>query len=157
MKNQMKNKIIQKVEELKNYFLTPNRDSVSMKGAVCVVGALHIAVIVGIMMASSAAKARALAADDKKFLDNAPFVGVEEPKDEKQQKPNEKAKVEKPKVEVKPQNKTNPNLTTEYIVKDGDSFGKIVAKYKLNGKKFQSINNIKDTNKLYVGQKLKLM
>lgn len=50
-----------------------------------------------------------------------------------------------------------PPLVKEYIVKSGDTFYKIVKKYKLNPKKLVELNDIKDPSKLVVGQKLKFL
>ena len=82
----MKTLILNKIEEIKNKFrneaqeLENDPQPLTIKGAVYVVAGLHVAVIVGIMLFSSASKARATAAEDKKFLETAPMVGVDEPK-----------------------------------------------------------------------------
>ena len=47
--------------------------------------------------------------------------------------------------------------TEKYVVKQGDTFHKIVKKFKLNAQMLQKINNIKDPNKIAVGQTLKFM
>ena len=60
-------------------------------------------------------------------------------------------------VDKKKSNPNYPQYKKEYVVKQGDNFHKIATKYKLNEKKLQALNNIKDTSKLSVGQKLKLM
>jgi len=161
----MKNIILNKIEEIKNKFSDNGEaNSLSIKGAVAVVAGLHIAVVVGIIMMSSASKARAVAVEDKKFLDNAPVVGVSDAKPAKPTStPTPKPKPTPfPKEMIQTKVPTNPNpdfpqFTKEYVVKKGDTFDKIVARYKVNGKKLQLLNNIKDTNKLSVGQKLKLM
>jgi LysM repeat protein len=163
----MKNIILNKIEEIKNKFSDNGEaNSLSIKGAVAVVAGLHIAVVVGIIMMSSASKARAVAVEDKKFLDNAPVVGVSDAKPSEPTPtptPTPKPKPTPfPKEMIKTKVPTNsnpdyPQLTKEYVVKKGDTFDKIVARYKVNGKKLQLLNNIKDTNKLSVGQKLKLM
>jgi len=159
----MKNIVLNKIEEIKNKFSDNGEtNSLSIKGAVAVVAGLHIAVVVGIIMMSSASKARAVAVEDKKFLDNAPVVGVS---DAKPAEPTPTPKptptpVPKEMIKTKVPTNSNPNypqFTKEYVVKKGDTFDKIVARYKVNGKKLQLLNNIKDTNKLSVGQKLKLM
>lgn len=162
----MKNIILNKIAEIKSSFskedTSEKTNSLSMKGAVAVVAGLHIAVVVGIIMMSSASKARAIAVEDKKFLENAPVVGVSDTK------PAEPTPTPKPKptpfpkemIKTKVPTNSNPDypqFTKEYVVKKGDTFDKIVAKYKVNGKKLQLLNNIKDPNKLSVGQKLKLM
>ena len=196
----MKNIILNKIAEIKQKFadvdteneLEIKEKTLSLKGAVYVVAGLHIAVLAGIMFFSSATKARAIAAEDKKFLENAPMVGVDDPKIATGNKTESvavatptpeaivKAKVEtpvaKPVAVAKPtptpipasmiqtkivdKKKSNPNYPQykkEYVVKQGDNFHKIATKYKLNEKKLQALNNIKDTSKLSVGQKLKLM
>ena len=170
----MKNIILNKIAEIKSSFSKEDTgektNSLSMKGAVAVVAGLHIAVVVGIIMMSSASKARAVAVEDKKFLENAPVVGVSEtkpveptPTPTPEPTPTPKPKPTPfPKEMIKTKVPTNsnpdyPQFTKEYVVKKGDTFDKIVAKYKVNGKRLQLLNNIKDTNKLSVGQKLKLM
>jgi LysM repeat protein len=186
----MKNIILNKIAEIKQKFadvdteneLEIKENTLSLKGAVYVVAGLHVAVLVGIMFFSSATKARAIAAEDKKFLENAPIVGVEEPKIATGNKtesepvavatpsptPEKPVAVAKPtpipasmiQTKVVDKNAQNPNYPTklkEYVVKKGDNFHKIAKKYKLNEKKLQALNNIKDTSKLSVGQKLKLM
>lgn len=153
------------------------------KTAMFVVGGLHIVAIGGIMMFSSIkAQAKEQAKEDVKFLENAPIVGVDDPlaydpvtyfKD--QPKPATKLEATptptpvatpspspKPKVVTKIPEKINPNypnpkFTTEYVVKKGDTFYKIVKVYGLNAEKLKKLNNIKDENKLMLGQKLKFM
>jgi LysM repeat protein len=170
----MKNIILNKIAEIKSSFskedTSEKTNSLSMKGAVAVVAGLHIAVVVGIIMMSSASKARAVAVEDKKFLENAPVVGVSETKPAEptptptpEPTPTPKPKPTPfPKEMIKTKVPTNsnpdfPQYTKEYVVKKGDTFDKIVARYKVNGKKLQLLNNIKDKNKLSIGQKLKLM
>lgn len=171
----MKNIILNKIAEIKNKFSDNGEtNSLSMKGAVAVVAGLHIAVVVGIIMMSSSSKARAVAVEDKKFLENAPIVGVSETKPAEptptpvavavaEPTPTPKPKPTPfPKEMIKTKVPTNsnpdyPQFTKEYVVKKGDTFDKIVAKYKVNGKRLQLLNSIKDPNKISVGQKLKLM
>lgn len=150
-----------------------------LKTALFVVGGLHIVAIAGIM-GFSAMKSHAaeIKKEDGEFLKNAPIVGVdyttpvvEVPKVKEEAKPTTAptatatatpAPSPKPKVVIKVPEKPNPNypapkLTTEYVVKQGDTFHKIVGKFKLNPAKLKAINNIKDENKIVVGQKLKFM
>lgn len=47
--------------------------------------------------------------------------------------------------------------TTSYVVKQGDTITNIAKKFKLNAQKLQKLNNIKDPNKIAVGQTLKFM
>ena len=161
----MKNIILNKIAEIKNKFSDNGEtNSLSMKGAVAVVAGLHIAVVVGIIMMSSSSKARAVAVEDKKFLENAPVVGVSDAKPaEPTPTPTPKpTPTPFPKEMIKTKVPTNsnpdyPQFTKEYVVKKGDTFDKIVARYKVNGKRLQLLNSIKDPNKISVGQKLKLM
>lgn len=162
----MKNIILNKIAEIKSSFskedTSEKTNSLSMKGAVAVVAGLHIAVVVGIIMMSSASKARAVVVEDKKFLENAPVVGVSDAKPAEPTPTPKPTPTPFPKEMIKTKVPTNsnpnfPQFTKEYVVKKGDTFDKIVAKYKVNGKRLQLLNNIKDTNKLSVGQKLKLM
>lgn len=60
------------------------------------------------------------------------------------------AKVPKPAV------KTN-DFTKEYVVKQGDTIFSIANKYKLNVDRLIKINDIKDVNKIQIGQTLKFM
>ena len=182
----MKNIILNKIAEIKQKFadvdteneLEIKEKTLSLKGAVYVVAGLHVAVLVGIIFFSSATKARAVAAEDKKFLENAPIVGVDDPTIASGNKtetppvatptptpvvakstptPIPASMIQTKVIEKKDQNPNYPTKLKEYVVKKGDSFHKIAKKYKLNEKKLQTLNNIKDTSKLSVGQKLKLM
>ena len=58
------------------------------------------------------------------------------------------------KQEAKP--KAQETKDSEYIVKKGDTLTKIAKKYKTTVKELVSKNNIKDKNKIYVGQVLKI-
>ena len=53
--------------------------------------------------------------------------------------------------------KYRSNHIEHYVVKQGDTFHKIVKKFKLDAKKLQQLNNIKDTSKIAVGQTLKFL
>jgi nucleoid-associated protein YgaU len=180
----MKNIILNKIAQIKQKFadvdteneLEIKEKTLSFKGALYVVAGLHVAVFAGIVLLSSATKARAIAAEDKTFLENAPMVGVEYPtiattgnKTEATPSPKPVA-VAKPtptpipasmiQIKVISEKERNPNYPTrlrEYVVKKGDTFHKIAKTYKVNEKKLQTLNNIKDINKISVGQKLKLM
>lgn len=48
-------------------------------------------------------------------------------------------------------------FTKEYVVKKGDTIYSIAKKFKLNTERLLKINNIKDPNKIALGQKLKFM
>lgn len=58
---------------------------------------------------------------------------------------------------VKTEIKNTEKYTKEYIVKQGDTLSIIAKKYKLSTARLIKINNIKDANKLTVGQKLKFL
>lgn len=170
------------LNKLKGKFMNSNDEQefkpLSMKKAFWVVGALHAFAIGGIVLFSAQSKAKATqsaqALEDKKFLDSAPIVGVEYPEPAKvaatpAPKPIvpvvEKKEVvapvpASPKIITKAPSKPNPDypqLSKEYVVKQGDTFNKIVKKFGLNATRLKLINGIKDENKLVVGQKLKFM
>lgn len=48
------------------------------------------------------------------------------------------------------------NNSTNYVVKKGDTLIKIASKYNMSYKTLASYNNIKDANKIYVGQIIKI-
>lgn len=51
---------------------------------------------------------------------------------------------------------TQTNSTSTYTVKSGDTLSGIAKKYGTTVAKLQNLNGIKDANKIYVGQKIKL-
>lgn len=61
---------------------------------------------------------------------------------------------------VKPIATTTPNSTVSttkvYVVKSGDTLGKIAKKYGTTVAKLASLNGIKNVNKIYVGEKIKV-
>lgn len=57
-------------------------------------------------------------------------------------------------VNAKLNQKTTVNIT--YTVKSGDTLSAIAKKYNTTVLKLKNLNNIKDVNKIYVGQKIKL-
>lgn len=60
------------------------------------------------------------------------------------------------KVGIKPVlNKKTEKADKTYTVNKGDTLSSIAQKYKTTVKALQSLNNIKDVNKIFVGQKLK--
>jgi len=56
-----------------------------------------------------------------------------------------------------PPKSTNLLYTKEYVVKQGDTIYSISKKYKLSVDRLIKINNIKDVNKIQIGQTLKFM
>ena len=144
---------------------------ISMKSAFYTVLGLHLLAVAGLVAfsANSSAQASQLAEDKKYVLENAPMVGVESsetPKAKPEKEPArptvvvEQKAVPKPKIIQRVPDKPNPNypqFAREYVVQKGDTFTRIVKKYRLDAAKLKSINGIKDENKLAVGQKLKLL
>lgn len=62
------------------------------------------------------------------------------------------------KIPTTAQPKTTGSLyTKEYVVKQGDSIYSISKKYKLSVDRLIKLNNIKDVNKIQIGQSLKFM
>lgn len=131
--------------------------TISFKNAFWVVVAFHLIVVIGIMTAS--AKPKAMAQDDAKVL-NEPipdYVGVDYPTPTPEPTP---IPTPTPKAITIYPEKTNPNypqITKEYVVRQGDTFYSIVRRYKLDANKLIKLNNIKDPNKIQIGQKLKFM
>lgn len=60
-------------------------------------------------------------------------------------------------VVAKTEIKNTEKYIKEYTVKQGDTLTNIAKKYKLSTARLIKINNIKDVNKLTVGQKLKFL
>lgn len=54
------------------------------------------------------------------------------------------------------QNSKSTTMVTTYTVKSGDTLSEIAAKYKTTVVKLQALNGIKNANRIYVGQKLKI-
>jgi len=150
--NKMKKQIESEQEEFK---------PIKFKTALWSVLGLHVIALGGIAIYSAHSKAQAASLEeDKKFVQAVPqMVGVEYPETKASPTPSPTPKpkvVEKIPEKINP-NYPNPKYTTEYVVKKGDTFHKIVKVYGLNPEKLKKINNIKDENKLMLGQKLKFM
>jgi len=141
--------------------------SITFKSAFWVVVAAHLAVIATIY-ASPLIKS-ANYASDKKLLQEPMYVGVPEPTPAATPVPVV-VTTQTVNREVVATNNTNwpqgkltekvihkQALTKEYTVKYGDTFYSIVKKYKLDPVKLQKINDIKDPNRLFVGQRLKFV
>ncbi|MGL5693481.1 MAG: LysM peptidoglycan-binding domain-containing protein, partial [Peptostreptococcaceae bacterium] len=63
----------------------------------------------------------------------------------------------KPKPEPTPKPKPVPNSKyITYIVKKGDSLSKIASRYNTSVESIVKLNKIKDPNKIYVGQLLRI-
>ena len=134
---------------------------ISMKSAFFIVLGLHLLAVVGVLAFSipSSAQADQLAEDKKYVLENAPMVGVEIPEPANPKTFAPKKAAPKPKVIVRVPAKPHPDypqFAKEYVVQKGDTFSKIVKKYRLDAARLKALNGIKDENKLMAGQKLKL-
>ena len=129
--------------------------SLSFPKIFCIVLGAHIVLAVALFGTSTKASAKE---EDKKALAEpfpspspapTPNVVIQEPVPKVIAKPSSTPAVAAPKVQSK--------FTEKYVVKQGDTFDKIVKKYKLNSEKLKKINNIKDPNKIAVGQTLKFL
>jgi LysM repeat protein len=122
----------------------------------CIILGAHIILACALFGTSSKASAKE---EDKKAL-NEPFpsptpnVAVQEPVPKVSSKSLPKSATT-PSAAVS--QKAQSKFTEKYVVKQGDTFDKIVKQYKLNSEKLKQINNIKDSNKITVGQTLKFM
>lgn len=151
---------------------------IKFKSAFGVVVAIHAIVIGGILISSNNLKATAEEIkEDKKFVSSKESVYVGEPeKVSKNDFPHPDAPMVKttpktnetkiaesvPKAtsqpqEKKPEVKTKSKYTQTYQVKQGDTINSIAKKYRLVTERLMKINNIKDPNKIYVGQTLKFL
>jgi cytoskeletal protein RodZ len=145
------------MEKTKPKLLKKEMRAISMKRAVAIVVGLHLVAVFGIVFFSNQPKSFA---EDKKLLENLPQVGVETSVVPTPSPTPTPEATPKPKVIIAIPEKTSdnyPRFSKEYTVKKGDTFHGIVNKYRLNPAKLKKLNNIKDENKIYVGQKLKLM
>lgn len=151
--------------EKKALFKLP-KISMSFPKIFCVVFGAHL--IIALFLFGTTLKVSAKE-EDKKLLAGptptpvpvalpspTPNVVIQEPVPKATNKPISKHTPVVPPVPPAPP-KPTAKYTEQYVVKQGDNFNKIVKKFKLNAKKLQKINNIKDTNKIAVGQTLKLM
>jgi LysM repeat protein len=57
----------------------------------------------------------------------------------------------------KPVIESSTKLTKTYTIKQGDTINNISKRYKLNAERLLKLNNIKDPNKIVVGQTLKFL
>ena len=86
-------------------------------------------------------------------------TSIDEPKltPTPQPTPQSTPKVEQAAKQTVPIQPQRQKYTTEYTIKKGDTINSIAKKYKLNTNRLLKINNIKDPNKIVVGQKLKFL
>ena len=122
----------------------------SFKQCFFAVGGLHIAVIGGLMSLSSIQKSHAK--EDKTFIatPEAKYTGIE-PTPTPTPEP-----IPIPAPEPIP-NKNKGKYTQTYTIKKGDTINSISKKFHLNTKRLIELNNIKDPNKISVGQVLKFI
>jgi LysM repeat protein len=151
---------IEEIEEVEN-------KAIKMKSAFFIVTGLHLLAVGGIFLLPTI-KSYATEKEDKKFLlENAPIVGTDNVVEEKP-KPTPLPKVIRevpnnisknyPSNPIKKQSeKKEDKYVKEYVVQKGDTLNKIVKKYKVNKTELKKLNNIKDENKIFVGQKIKFL
>ena len=124
---------------------------ISFKASLAVVVALHVLAFYFMFAFDPKANASTIKQQDKEFLNNDVYVGVEEAKpttNSSSSAPMDgtpKTIPAKPKVEIK-----------YYTIKKGDTFYSISKNNKISITRLQKLNKIKDTSKIYVGQKLVL-
>ncbi len=133
----------------------------TFKKVFCLVLGVHLAIGAVILFSSSTVKASATNNKTPNFTDPiAEIPKIEEfsvPKPTPQPSPKEIVAAQTPTPKVNIQQTAKEKYTKEYIVKQGDTITSIAKKFKLNSEKLIKINNIKDVNKIRVGQKLKFL
>lgn len=119
---------------------------ISFKTSLIVVVALHLIAFYFVFAfdtrkasANTIKEESSVAKADKEFLEQDKYVGVEYPMDSKP-----------------PEIKNKPTKIIYYTIKKGDTFTSIARNNKISMTRLQKLNKIKDTSKIYVGQKLVL-
>ena len=123
---------------------------VSFKTAFAIVLAIHLIIIIAVF--GSANKARA---EDAKFLKSkeAVYVGVEtKPTPTPTPRLVDTNKIKQ--LDPAKASKNFPSSPTQVIVQKGDTLTKISKKYSVPINTILKINNLKDSNKIILGQKL---
>jgi 5'-nucleotidase/UDP-sugar diphosphatase len=137
---------------------------ISFKSSFWLVLAIHLFGGIGLLSLTGGTKTAN--AEDKKFLESkeAQFAGVEQPTPtptpepvKEEPPPKQSPKDNWPKGKPKIVYPVKPTITKEYVVKNGDTLYAISKRYKLNFERLKQINNIKDPQKIFVGQKLKFL
>lgn len=132
---------------------------ITFKQALWVVLGLHMMAAFGIFFFSGVKKT--LASEDKDFLKSreAVFVGIPDPTPTPSSSfPTSPTRViSHPKPS--PQSDKHPlkKQAQTYTICKGDNLYRVSVKFKINFEKLKELNNIKDPNKIYIGQTLKLM
>jgi LysM repeat protein len=136
-----------------------HKQPLSFTKVVCVVAAVHAVIGAGVLSMTNSAHAK-----PKDDIDLTQPV-AEIPKQYQEPTPTPSPTPSPTPIKITQkitsvttlQSKTNDKYIKEYVVKQGDTLYSISKKYKLNTERLIKINNIKDTNKLVVGQKLKFL
>lgn len=134
---------------------------ISFKQALWVVLGLHILAAFGIFFFTGAKKAQA--AEDKNFLKSreAVYVGIPDPTPTPTPSssfPTSPTRVVSyPKPSPLPVKHPLKKQARTYTICKGDNLYRVSVKFKINFEKLKELNNIKDPNKIYIGQTLKLM
>jgi LysM repeat protein len=123
---------------------------ISFKAAFAIVLAIHLIIITVVM--GSANKARA---DDERFLKSkeAVYTGIEiKPTPSPTPRLVDTNKIKQ--LDATKVDKNYPSAPTQVIVQKGDTLTKISKKYSVSIDNILKLNNLKDINKIILGQKL---
>jgi LysM repeat protein len=135
------------------------KESISFKQALWVVLGLHVVAVFGIFFFAGTKKTQA--AEDKNFLKSkeAVYVGIPDPvATHSSSFPTSRTRVVSyPKLPSRPIKSIPEKQAQTYIISKGDNLYRVSRKFKINFEKLKELNNIKDPNKIYIGQTLKLM
>jgi LysM repeat protein len=133
-------------------------ESISFKQALWVVLGLHMVVALGVFFAGTK---KTQAAEDKNFLKSkeAVYVGVPDPAATPSSSfPTSHTRVVSyPKSPSRPIKSIPKKQAQTYTIIKGDNLYRVSRKFKINFEKLKELNNIKDPDKIYIGQTLKLM
>jgi LysM repeat protein len=131
---------------------------ISFAKVFCVVLGVHAAIGAGVLATTHSAQAKqndTVASQPQPVTETPKPVAIETPSPTPTPKPTPET-VSNP-VVAKTEIKNTEKYIKEYVVKQGDTLTSIAKKYKLSTTRLIKINNIKDVNKLTVGQKLKFL
>lgn len=129
---------------------------ISFAKVFCVVLGVHAALGAGILATTHSVQAKQTEPVASQPVNEAPKpVAAAAPSPTPTPTPTP-TNVSKP-VLTKAEPKNSDKYTKEYVVKQGDTLTSIAKRFKLNTARLIKINNIKDANKLTVGQKLKFL
>jgi LysM repeat protein len=127
--------------------------TISFKTAFAIVLGAHLLAIFLIMFSTTNVRAA-----DQKFLQSkeAQFAGIEVPAPTPTPSPALVNTNKVKQMEPKKVNNDYPSKPEVIVVQKGDTIYKISKKYSVSVDNIMKINNIKDKNKILLGQKLKL-